>query len=164
MASCVKLPLTQRMNAVCKYAQVVMQMNVPHRATPLMISHAETFHIYQREPVQSFARLLAYLANLSFRWMWCQSLTRTDKSGETQFSETSSEIRRRSITTRAIPTRPSVTATDCFLLCRPLSGVWQWAPGQHLTINQRAQPLHIACWFFPLHYTQTIIQVDTSDT
>lgn len=56
------------------------------------------------------------------------------------FSQTSSEFHWRSIMTGPVPTRPLVTATDCFLLCRPLSGVWQRAPGQHLTINQRPQP------------------------
>lgn len=148
------------MNDVWKYTQFVMPISMPHKAIPIMIRHTKTSRILQTRKVQSVKRVwlffLCVLALPKFSvdvmqhvQVWGHSLWPEQDSGETQFFETSSEIHWRSIMTGPVPTRPLVTSTDCFLLCRPLSGVWQWAPGQHLTINQRAQPLLIACRFFP---------------
>lgn len=136
--------------------QFVMPVNTRLLPVRLPVRHTEVSYSPDRESWErerekrGFSVILCKVSSAVPHIPVCgHSCWPEHNSGETQFSETSSAFQWRSITTRSVPTRPLVTATDCFLLCRPLSGVWQRAPGQHLTINQRAQPLLIACRLFP---------------
>lgn len=164
------------MNDVCKYSQFVMPIKMPHRATPVTIRHTETFHLLPTGKVTSVKqkqkRLWLICVELNKVFSWCDATLSSLRAlsltwARLWWNPVLWDIFRDPLKINHDWARPHETLSNSHWLLSAVQAVkWRLAMGSWTTLNNQSEGTTASHCVpdLPLHYTQTIIQVDTSDT
>lgn len=159
------------MNDACKYTRFVMPINMPRRATPFMFWHTRHVIFSKRGKLGQEKKCPSVLF---FRTGsdWCDATPSrlgalTPTWAWFWWSPVLGDNFRDLLKINHDRTRPHETLSNSHWLLSAVQAVkWSLAMGSWTTLNNQSEGTTTShCKLdLPLHYTQTIIQVDTSDT